>query len=131
MTRTQRGVICLLALAAGAFVLHERYEPSAPAAPTATAWYLVSHDLPDIYLWRDEAARTAARAMAKDGTWQKNPKLVASLVSCIVQSGTPVARISDGIFATTVLVEDGPWSGCRGDVPNEFLSNTQAPGEKG
>ncbi len=99
--------------------------------PDHLAWYLVSKDSPHVIVWRDGASMGEGIRLIDDGTARKNPALMFPLIACFVDSGTQVADTSGGMLSSTVLVEEGPQAGCRGDVDNSFLTKKRPAPKNG
>jgi len=75
----------------------------------------------DVFVWRSKDAQNEGMRLIDAGVLRSNPTLVIRLISCIVPAGTR-AIITDHGFAThDILVTSGPSSGCRGNVPVEFV----------
>lgn len=129
----------VLAILAGGYVAFHRapntspaaaYEPSRdPTNPEFFAWYLVS-DTPHVLVWRDAEALKEGRSLIADGTAKRNPRMVLDRLACLPDSGTRVADVSGGFLTSTVLVEEGPWTNCRGDVDNVNLSKERPAPKK-
>ncbi|WP_457578974.1 hypothetical protein [Ensifer adhaerens] len=75
-----------------------------------------------VFVWKDGDAMSEGMNLIQAGVHKSNPMMVMRLISCMVEPGTK-AIISDAGFAThTILVIDGEFSGCRGDVVMEDVA---------
>ena len=124
----------LAALMGGYSLIHMKPSASANAAkdpandapnPAFSAWYADSRDAPHMIVWLDGKAMKEGITLIADGTAHSNPQLMYPLIACMVDRGTKVGNIDGGAFSSSILVEEGPWEGCRGIVSNNSLSKTR------
>jgi hypothetical protein len=59
--------------------------------------------------------------LIESGVAEKRPELLYPLLACIVADETPIWIVSSGWSTTTVLVRDGPATGCRGDTRTTWV----------
>jgi hypothetical protein len=72
-----------------------------------------------VFVWKSKDAQNQAYTLMEAGAHQSNPALVMRLLSCVVPSGTK-AIITDMGFAThDIMIIEGEFSGCEGNIPME------------
>jgi hypothetical protein len=94
---------------------------AAPAFGQTKTLHGYGHE-PVVAIWRDAKAREAGDNMLRAGINHTDPGLMLPLVACIVDNGTHVIVSDAGFFSSDVIVVDGPYKGCRGNVANDRLS---------
>ena len=72
-----------------------------------------------VFVWNDHAAYREGIKLIEAGVHDTNPALVFRLIACLPKPGAQAIITEAGAFSHTILVIDGPQSGCRGFVTTE------------
>jgi len=75
----------------------------------------------NVFVWKDGTAHKEAVQLIEAGVQNKNPEMVFRLMSCMVKPGTKAIVTDGGMLSSTILITDGPKSGCRGLVTVEDM----------
>jgi hypothetical protein len=74
-------------------------------------------------VWRSSESMSEGIRLIQAGVHRSNASLLMPLVACLAPNRSRVVRVEPGFFSSTVLVTEGPQSGCRGVVVNEMISD--------
>jgi hypothetical protein len=98
------------------------------SAPIATIDVLRMKDKPaDPVLVAKEGHLSELEQVRQSGSEHDNYRVIGLRRSCGPPAGTPVIVTNRGLFSSTILVIRGDATGCRGDVPNEWLGKEPRP----
>jgi hypothetical protein len=59
--------------------------------------------------------------LIQGGVQNTHPELLYALMSCVVLDGTQAIITSGGFLSQDILIVSGEHSGCRGNVPSEYV----------
>ena len=100
----------------------------APAPPVTTVDVLRMKDKPaDPVLVAKEGHLSELAEVRQLGNDHDNYHIISLLMSCEPPAGTPVIVTKRGLLSSTILVIRGDATGCRGDVPNDWLGKAPRP----
>lgn len=74
-----------------------------------------------VAIWMSASAMERGAAIAEAGGWKNHADLITSQISCIADSGSPVAVTEWGWETSRVLVVGGLSDGCEGVVQNNLV----------
>jgi hypothetical protein len=77
-----------------------------------------------IFVWKDWKSAPEASKLFDAGVNKTHPDLILGLLSCMVDKGAGYIVSDGGVFASDILIVDGPDTGCRGTVWNDYLERS-------
>jgi hypothetical protein len=93
--------------------------PTSASPASNGAGILVTQDLKTVWVWKDNLAHDEGLRLLQAG--QMSRELIRPLLACAPKAGTTAVIVDRGVLSHTVLVTDGPHTGCRGFVPAEHF----------
>ena len=80
-----------------------------------------------VWVFRDKDAMGQATELLNSGVAMKRPDSLWPLIACTVQDRTPVVIADKGFWTDDIMVTDGPETGCRGNVPANWVRISVPP----